>query len=60
MNEMVRDGRMKLLPYRDTVLAQIGGEPVDPVYDFEISYLNESTTSYIPILMRSAPRAGIF
>jgi hypothetical protein len=34
MNEMVRDGRLKLLPYLDTVLANISKETEDSIYNF--------------------------
>lgn len=60
MNEMVRDGKLKLLPYRDVILSNIPDEPEDGIYSFELQFLNESTGSYIPSSIRKDARMVIF
>lgn len=52
MNEMVRDARIKVAPYRDVVLGLIPDEVEDTIYNFELGFLNESTGSFIPLPAR--------
>lgn len=60
MNEMVRDCKIKVFDYRDVVLNQIGDEPEDGIYQFELAFLNECTGSYIARGEAPALRSPIF
>ena len=60
MNQMVRDGRTKLLTYRDVILNVLAGQTEDFIFGFELSFLNEATSQYLPITYRSESRSAIF
>ena len=40
LNEEVRDGLEKVLPYKNDILQVIGDEPQDSVFDFVLKFLN--------------------
>lgn len=40
MNEMVRDGKIKIESYRNLVLERLADEPEDYIYNFELGLLN--------------------
>jgi hypothetical protein len=53
MNEMVRDGKLKLIPYCQTALNQLSNETEDAIYDFQLRFLTQATGFYLPMNQRS-------
>ena len=60
MNEMVRDGKRKLIPYQNIILNNLRGESEDFIYDFQLNFLDEATSTYLPRVYRSDARNTIF
>ena len=60
MNEMVRDGKTKVINHRDIVLNNIAAEAQDAIYDAQLRFISTSTGSYLPSAQRGAARQIIF
>jgi aminopeptidase N len=60
MNEMVRDGKAKVLPHRQVIFSNLPAEKEDTIYDFQLQFLSASTASYLPMTDRPAARSPCF
>lgn len=60
LNESVRDTSIRVDDFVDTALALIFDEPEDSIFNFESNFLQQSTSSYLPIPQRPAVKTKIY